>query len=62
LEEEVVITLEGRRLWRRHSSSGTLMTMVRILFHLWLWRQGVKDAVALAMRRRFFVVAAAIIF
>jgi hypothetical protein len=62
LEEEVVITLEGRRPWRRHSISGTLMTMVRILFHLWLWRQGVKHAVALAMRRRFFVVVAAIIF
>jgi hypothetical protein len=38
------------------------MTMVRILFHLWLWRQGVKDAVVLAMRRRFLVVVAAIIF
>jgi hypothetical protein len=38
------------------------MTMVKILFHLRLWLQGVKDAVVLAMRRRFFVVAAAIIF
>jgi hypothetical protein len=38
------------------------MTMVRILFHLWLWRQGVEDAVVFAMRRRFFVAAAAIIF
>jgi hypothetical protein len=38
------------------------MTIVTILLHLWLWRQGVKDAVVLAMRRRFFVAAAAIIF